>query len=93
MKGLLLAWALCQSFDVATTAVGLERGQFIEANPFLRPSGMVIKVSGNLTGIWAYRKARRDQAARAIIPSAFAIAGCGAGAWNVYQLSHAPKSR
>lgn len=77
---LLTAWIACQTFDVTTTRMALNRGGR-EMNPIMRRGMVPLKLSVNLFGILVYRKTHEKA-----LPIAFSIGGCAAGSWNTYQL-------
>lgn len=90
MSAILAAWIACQAADAGTTLYALHTALGArETNPIMRPAGLTIRASANLYAIWQYRKARPGQ--KKTIAAAFAVSGCAAASWNLYQLHNADR--
>jgi hypothetical protein len=84
---LLTAWIACQSFDAGSTYVAIRSGHFHEANPAMSHRALYpLKLTVNLTALWAYHKVGKSHRATVAIPIAFAATGCVAGTLNTQKL-------
>lgn len=84
---ILAAWFACQSLDASTTVIALRNPAITEANPIMRKAGVPLRVSVNVLGFLAYRKAEaRKLAAVKAIPFVLAASGCAAGVWNIHTM-------
>ncbi len=85
---LLTAWIACQSFDAGSTYAALHSGRFREGNPIMSHRVLYpLKLSVNLTALWAYHKvAKSHPASAAVIPITFIATGCIAGTLNTRKL-------
>jgi uncharacterized membrane protein len=90
MNTFLIALAMsCQAFDITSTAVALRDPRLMEGNPMLRgPQLYALKISVNVTALWAYKKDKRLKVA---LPLVLAGSGCLAGSLNVHTMNSLKK--
>lgn len=87
MTGWLLAAALCQSLDFASTYVALHREGFREGNGLMASHPYTVKIAANV-GVFtlhttAWKRNRNGKRASAVI---LAGAGCLAGGLNLHTM-------